>query len=206
MRYLVQTPFWMKCIYPDSVWSMPAGSRIIYLTFDDGPHPEATSFVLDQLAVYGAKATFFCVGENVVRYPDVFRRIVDEGHAIGNHTHHHLNGFKTEKEVYLHDVDEASCHIPSKLFRPPYGRIRSGQRKQLRERGYSMVMWSVLSADFDKKVSREKCLRNVLENAVDGSIILFHDSEKALEQMSFALPRVLAYFSGEGFLFKKITL
>jgi peptidoglycan/xylan/chitin deacetylase (PgdA/CDA1 family) len=206
MRYLVHTPFWLKWIYPDSVWNMPSGSRTIYLTFDDGPHPEATSFVLDQLAIYGAQATFFCVGENVVRYPAMFRRILDAGHAVGNHTHHHLNGFKTETEDYLRDVDEAFCHIPSKLFRPPYGRIRSLQRKQLKARGYSMVMWSVLSADFDKAASGEKCLRNVLENAQDGSIILFHDSEKAWEKMSFVLPRVLARFSGEGFLFKKIAL
>ncbi len=204
MHYLARTPFWLKWLYPGARWSMPSGEKTIYLTFDDGPHPRATSFVLDQLAMHGAQATFFCVGANVERYPELFRRIVDAGHAVGNHTQHHLNGFKTSTEHYMQDVDQASLHIPSKLFRPPYGRIRSGQRKQLKARGYSMVMWSVLSADFDESLRGEHCLGYVLDHSRDGSIVLFHDSEKAWERLSVALPRVLTYFSREGYLFKKI--
>lgn len=204
MHYLARTPFWLKWLYPGARWSMPPGEKAIYLTFDDGPNPRATSFVLDQLAQYGAQATFFCVGANVARYPELFRRIVDAGHAVGNHTQQHLNGFKTTTENYMQDVDQAAQHIPSGLFRPPYGRIRYSQRTQLKVRGYSMVMWSVLSADFDAALRGEQCLKHVLEHTRDGSIVLFHDSEKAWERLSVALPGVLSHFSDAGYLFKKI--
>jgi peptidoglycan/xylan/chitin deacetylase (PgdA/CDA1 family) len=206
MRYLVHTPFWLRWVYPEAIWSLPSGERSIYLTFDDGPQPEATSFVLDRLAEHGAAATFFCVGENVIRYPELFSRILEEGHAVGNHTQHHLNGFDKSTEEYVRDVEEASKHIPSLYFRPPYGRIRRNQRRQLKSKGFSMVMWSVLSGDFDSNCSPQQCLQRVLRRTNRGSVVLFHDSEKAWKNMSYTLPRVLEHFSKQGFLFRKIAV
>ncbi|MEX6688971.1 polysaccharide deacetylase family protein [Danxiaibacter flavus] len=203
----------LKRLYPSSfVWDVPTKERELYLTFDDGPHETATPFVLDQLKQFNAKATFFCIGKNVVEQPEIYRRILDEGHRVGNHTHNHLNGWKTENKTYLSNIFEASRHIDSNLFRPPYGRIKKFQAKLLQAPGnasanahlYKIIMWSVLSADFDMALTPQKCLDNVVLNAKPGSIILFHDSTKAWDRMSFALPKVLAYFSREGYSFKSL--
>jgi peptidoglycan-N-acetylglucosamine deacetylase len=185
---------------------MPAGDKVLYLTFDDGPHPDITGFVLDELKKYKARATFFCLGKNVVANPGVYKRIIDEGHAVGNHTFNHLDGWKTKDSKYLSDIREAANYIDSSLYRPPYGRITDFQVRQLLSvgYGYKIIMWSTLSGDFDKSISKEDCFQNVLLNSDDGSIIVFHDSEKARERMSFALPRVLEYFSGKGYRFEKI--
>lgn len=162
--------------------------------------------VLDELKRYNAKATFFCIGKNVALFPDVYQRILDEGHAVGNHTQNHLNGWKSDDEVYLNDIEEAKKHIDSCLFRPPYGRISNFQIKQLAKERFKLkvVMWSVLSGDFDKEISNEDCSNNVILNAKSGSIVVFHDSEKAQEKMLFALPKVLNYFSQLGYNFKRI--
>lgn len=155
--------------------------KIIYLTFDDGPHPVATPFVLDTLKKYNAKATFFCIGKNVAQHPDIYKRILLEGHTTGNHTHNHLNGSKNSNEEYIANIKEAKKYIDSNLFRPPYGRITGFQVKLL-NRAFNIIMWDVLSADFDIHLSPEKCSRNVIKSAREGSIVVFHDSEKAFKR------------------------
>ncbi|MCP9751666.1 polysaccharide deacetylase family protein [Ferruginibacter sp. HRS2-29] len=207
MFYFVKTPGWLKKIYSDRVWEIATTEKQLFLTFDDGPHPAVTPFVLDELQKVGAKATFFCIGKNVVAHPEIYSRILDEGHAVGNHTFNHLNGWKTGDAIYLDDIAEAKKYIDSKLFRPPYGRISSFQQKQLKADRFELktIMWTVLSGDFDTSVNNERCLQNVVLHAKEGSVIVFHDSEKAGEKVKFALPRVLNYFSGKGFSFEKLS-
>ena len=205
IMYLTKTPFWLRSLYPSLVWRMQVqGEKKIYLTFDDGPHPQATPFVLDQLAAYGAKATFFCIGKNVAAEPDIYQRILAEGHTVGNHTQHHLNGWKTDDTTYLHDIATAEQYIYSNLFRPPYGRIKRSQIKALHQQQKKIIMWDVLSADFDTRLTGEACLAYVLYHTQPGSIVLFHDSAKAWDRMSVALPKVLEYFSEKGFRFEGI--
>lgn len=206
MFYTAKTPGWVKKLFKACIWEMPATEKNIYLTFDDGPHPQITSFVLDELAKYNAKATFFCIGKNVVAHPATFSRIVSDGHAVGNHSFDHLNGWKTDNRVYQANILKASGYINSDLYRPPYGRMRPSQLKHLKlqERPYKVVMWSVLSGDFDINISAEQCCKNVLKNAGNGSIVVFHDSEKAAQKLRYALPGVLKYFSGKGYMFKKL--
>jgi len=208
MFYTAKTPVWVKKLFKACIWDMPGTEKNIYLTFDDGPHPQITSFVLDELAKYGAKATFFCIGKNVVEYPDTYSRILREGHAVGNHTFDHLNGWKTRNEIYQANIFKAGMHIASNLFRPPYGRITPGQVKILKQkqRPYLVVMWSVLSGDFDVNIRGEQCYKNVIQNAANGSIVVFHDSEKANERLRYALPEVLKFFSKNGYTFKKIEI
>jgi peptidoglycan-N-acetylglucosamine deacetylase len=203
MKYFVKTPWWLKKIYSSYVWNVDTKEKIIYLSFDDGPHPIATSFVLDELKKHNAKATFFCIGKNVVTYPAIYKRILDDGHRVGNHTQHHLNGWKTNTHNYIEDITTAAEHIESNLFRPPYGRIKKAQAKRLKE--YKIVMWDVLSGDFDEAVEKEKCLSNVKSKTTAGSIVVFHDSEKAWEKMSYTLPRILEHFSHSGYVFRAIS-
>lgn len=203
--YLTKTPFWLRSLYPSLVWRMPVeGEKRIYLTFDDGPHPQATPFVLDQLAAYGAKATFFCIGKNVAAEPEIYQRIIAEGHSVGNHTQHHLNGWKTDDVTYLSDISTAEQYIASDLFRPPYGRIKRSQIKNLQQQQKKIIMWDVLSADFDTRLTGDACLAYVLYHTKPGSIVLFHDSAKAWDRMSVALPKVLKHFSEKGFRFERI--
>jgi peptidoglycan-N-acetylglucosamine deacetylase len=208
MWYFIKTPWWLKKLYGSCVWQMPDNEKIIYLSFDDGPHPAITPFVLDTLAQYNATATFFCIGKNVVEQPAVYERIVREGHAVGNHTFNHLNGWRTNDAVYLANIAAAKKHIDAPLFRPPYGRITSFQLKMLASAPYKLtaIMWTVLSGDFDKKLSREKCLQNVLTKTGKGSIVVFHDSEKAFEKLEYVLTKVLEYFTRKGYQFRKIKL
>lgn len=208
MFYFVKTPGWLKKLYKSRVWEINTDVDELYLTFDDGPHPEHTSFVLDELKKYNSKATFFCIGKNVQAYPEVYRRIIEEGHAVGNHTFNHLNGRKTNDQAYLQDIKEAARFIDSKMFRPPYGRASNFQVAQLKKPafGLSTIMWTVLSGDFDPSITKEVCLQNVLLNSGAGSIIVFHDSEKANEKMRYALPMVLSFFSDKKFVFKKLSV
>jgi peptidoglycan/xylan/chitin deacetylase (PgdA/CDA1 family) len=197
--YLVKTPWWLRALYsPALTWKLPNNNKEIYLTFDDGPHPEATPFVLDCLKRYNAKGTFFCIGNNVQQYQEIYARIIDEGHRIGNHTYNHLNGWKVSNDKYFENIREAGKVIDSKLFRPPYGRITRSQIKSL-SKDLKIIMWDVLSADFDTKRSGEECYLNVVNNTKPGSIIVFHDSEKAFERVENALPRCLEYFSTAGY-------
>lgn len=171
---------------------MPVIDNEVYLTFDDGPHPDITPFVLDLLKEYDAKATFFCIGNNVLKYPFIYKRIIDEGHSVGNHTYQHLNGWKTSDKDYLEDIIHAQKYIDSKLFRPPYGRITRFQTQAIKAI-FKIIMWDILSGDFDQKISGEECLANVLTNITAGSIVVFHDSEKAFGRLSYALPKTLQF-------------
>lgn len=194
--YLLQTPKLVRALYPSFLeWEItPSPSHpAVYLTFDDGPHPTATPFVLEQLKKYEAKATFFCLGKNVVEYPKIYEDILQDGHTVGNHTHNHLKGWKTKTKEYIEDVVQAKQFINSALFRPPYGRIKRMQANQLHQLGFRIIMWSLLSGDFDTDISRERCLENVVFYLKPGDIVVFHDSEKAWERMSYVLPRVLEH-------------
>jgi peptidoglycan-N-acetylglucosamine deacetylase len=208
MWYLVKTPWWLKKLYPSCVWDLPANGKKIYLTFDDGPHPEVTPFVLDQLKKYNAKATFFCIGKNAAQHPGVYKRILEEGHAIGNHSFNHLNGWHSRDKDYFDDIIEARKYIDSKLFRPPYGKITRFQLKYLQAEGLNMkvIMWTVISGDFDDDVSPEKCYRNVADHIKPGRIIVFHDSDKAAEKLTYALPGVLEKLAMEGYDLQKISI
>jgi len=192
-------------MFSSYTWRFSSAPKEIYLTFDDGPTPEVTEFVLDQLQHYKVKATFFCIGKNVERNPEIYQRILNEGHSVGNHTFHHLNGFNTKNSAYLEDIQHAAAHIHSNLFRPPYGKIKSSQGKNLMKEGYKIIMWDVLSADFDTSISPEKCLKNVVHHASNGSIVVMHDSLKAKEKIYYALPRILDYFTKKGMECKAIV-
>jgi len=209
-KYFIKTPWLVKAIFPSYVWSLPADDNAVYITFDDGPHPSITPWVLNQLKEYDAQASFFCVGNNVQLYPDVYDQVLEGGHAVGNHTFHHFNGWKTEEQKYLDDVSKAAELIRTNLFRPPYGRIRQSQAKKLsgcmQTSQSKIIMWDVLSADFDSSVTPEQCLANVIDNVVAGSIIVFHDSEKAYPNLKYALPGTLKYLKEAGFSLGKIDL
>lgn len=205
-KFFLKIPWWIRKLYSSYHWKIPTKDKILYLTFDDGPHPTITPWVLAQLKNYGAKATFFCIGKNVLQCPTVFQQLLAEGHAIGNHTHSHCNGWRTPTASYLADVARASEVIDSSLFRPPYGRIRRSQAKgiafAMQKKTVKIIMWDVLSADFDQTRSPEQCAATVLKHASAGSIIVFHDSEKAFENLKVALPLVLKKFAEKGFAFE----
>jgi peptidoglycan/xylan/chitin deacetylase (PgdA/CDA1 family) len=217
MFYLVRMPWWLKKLYYSSslIWRMPAsaaspasqGVKTLYLTFDDGPHPFATPFVLGELQKYNARATFFCIGKNVKEYPQIYRSVLLAGHRVGNHTYDHLNGWKTDDGRYLDNIRAAAQLIDSNLFRPPYGRIKRFQSRLLSTgaKPFSIIMWDVLSADFDTSLTGERCAENVIRYAQHGSIVVFHDSEKAFDRLRRALPAVLEHFSQLGYRFEAIV-
>lgn len=204
--YAFRTPFWLTKVYPSCVWRIDTDQADLYLTFDDGPHPMATDFVLKQLALYGAKATFFCVGENAQKYPDLMQRIFIEGHAIGNHTMHHLNGWKTSRRGYLRDIQEARAFVPSNLFRPPYGRIGPRQLREITRgpQAMTVIMWDLLAGDFDPTLKPETSLERMVLLARPGSILVMHDSAKAWMSLSYTLPKLLDHFSSRGYAFKAL--
>lgn len=202
--YLVQSPFLFKKIYHfGPVWQIPKESKSIYLTFDDGPIPEVTPKILDILDSFGIKATFFCVGENIYKHPDIFKMIVAKGHTTGNHTFNHLNGWKTDSNKYFENICKCNHYHKSNLLRPPYGRIKPSQVLKLKKT-HKIIMWSVLSGDFDPKTSPEKCLENVLRYTKTGSIVVFHDSIKAEEKVLYALPLFIKHFLDRGYTFKTL--
>jgi len=205
--YLVKTPGLLKKLYPKLLWNENKSARCIYLTFDDGPIPIVTPFVLNILKQYGAKATFFCIGDNVRKHADVFEQVKNEGHAIGNHTFNHLKGWKTDDTTYLENFLKAGDLLQTNLFRPPYGRIKRSQIGHLQEAkpGLKIVMWSVLSGDFDITLKPEKCLENVLKSTGSGDIVVFHDSLKAFDRLQYVLPRAMEIWSKEGFEFKALN-
>ena len=205
--YFIKTPFWLRLIYRSCIWRKPNQDRVLYLSFDDGPHPEATPFVLEQLSNFNAKASFFCIGKNVQLYPEIYDAILAAGHVVGNHTQNHMNGWKNTTENYMADIQEATKLIDSNLFRPPYGRISFSQIKALRldpNLPQQIVMWDVLSGDFDTNITGEQCANNVIQHAGPGSIVVFHDSAKAMDRLRIALPKVLAHFSKIGYQFKAL--
>ena len=229
---LITTPKILRLFYPSFLWEMPKGEKKLYITFDDGPHPTITPQVLEILKKFNAKATFFCIGNNVNKYKDTFELIKNEGHAVGNHTFNHERGWKTKTKDYINSVEQADALIQSPLFRPPHGRIKSSQIRAIKKLKnsepqnlrsleikdksellklessripeFKIVAWSVISYDWDKSLSPEDCFKNVIENADDGSIIVFHDSEKAVGNMIPALTKVLEYYTERGFTFDKL--
>lgn len=202
--FYVSPPIIYKWFLRDAVFRVLTEEKKIYLTFDDGPVPEATSFVLEQLKKHNAKATFFCIGKNVKENPELYKQVLDEGHKTANHTFDHINGWKTKTPDYLANTAKCAELVNSKLFRPPYGKIKFSQYSNLKSQ-YSVVLWDVLSWDFNLETAPEKCLKNVLNNTKPGSIIVFHDSKKAFKNMSYALPRTLEYFSERGYRFEAIN-
>lgn len=202
--FFVRPPAVLTKLMYKTIWRLPSEKKIIYLTFDDGPIPETTPKILNILDRFNAKATFFCVGENVEKYPDLFMDIKHKRHSVGNHTFNHLKGWATPNFVYLRNVEKADSLIHSSLFRAPYGKISYSQRKTL-DKKYNLIMWDVLSYDYDNRISPQKCLNNVLDYTRKGSVVVFHDSIKAKNNMLYALPRMLEFFSQQGFVFKAIT-
>lgn len=206
MLYPVRTPWLFKMAYPSCLWQVPSVKDRVYLTFDDGPHDQMTPFVLDELAKREARATFFAIGKNAAAHPELLARILDEDHALGNHTMNHLNGWKSHDQAYVDDISKAARIIPSNLFRPPYGRISQSQCKRVeRELHMRVVMWTLLSGDFDPELGEDKCLRQVLDKMKAGDIIVFHDSAKASAKLKYVLPRVMDEIGRRGWTCEKLT-
>ncbi len=204
MNLFVKTPAIVSQLIKKVLWKMPAPEKKLFLSFDDGPIPGNTLWILNTLAKYNAKATFFCVGHNVKKYPELYQKLGESGHTVGNHTFNHLNAWKTNNQDYLQNIDFASELINSNLFRPPYGKMNVSLYKEISKQ-YQIVMWDVLSRDFDAGISSEKCYNNVINHAKNGSIIVFHDNYKASTHMQYTLPKILDYFSKQGYSFDSIN-
>lgn len=205
--YAVKTPKLLKAYYPKLLWNRSREAKKIYLTFDDGPTPEITTWVLKCLDTYHAKATFFCIGKNILKHPEIIKLVMSKGHRIGNHTFLHENGWNTTHENYLESIHKTDTCIKNlgtetTLFRPPYGKIKKKQIKTLKNLGYTIVMWDVLSADFDESLHANDCYLNVTKHATNGSIIVFHDSIKAESRLKESLPRILGFLKNKGFSFE----
>ena len=215
-HYLVKTPRIVQRFFHNYSWRIKTSKKEIYLTFDDGPVPDFTPWVLKTLDEFGAKATFFCVGENIQKHPGIYEDILEAGHAVGNHTFNHLVGWKTPTQKYVKNILKAEAYIHGgsakgasqkgpKLFRPPHGRIRPVQARILRKKGYRIVMWDVLSGDFDQRLSKEECLEMTLKSIQNGSIVVFHDSDKSFRNLDYVLPRILKHFKEKGYTFKSLN-
>lgn len=213
--YWIKTHWLVKTLFSGFTWSFATSEKVVYLTFDDGPIPEITDWTLAILAKYNAKATFFCIGENIQQHPELFKSVQKAGHSIGNHTYNHMNGWHTTNDVYQLNIEMCADVIrelspnsaeKQKLFRPPYGKLTWKQYKFLKEKNYKVIMWDILSADFDTNITPEKCAENVLKNIQPGSIIIFHDSIKASRNLKHVLPQTLAYLQENGYKMKAIEL
>ncbi|MEQ8245888.1 polysaccharide deacetylase family protein [Fulvivirga sp.] len=203
-----RTPWLVQKLYPSLVWSVPTKEKVIYLTFDDGPIPDLTEFILETLKKYDAKGTFFCVGDNLRKHPEIAKRALNEGHKLANHTFNHLAGWSVNDEQYICNIQECEKHLAelkenAKLFRPPYGKIKRSQISKVAP-NHKIIMWDVLSGDYSKKINPEQCLRGTIKATRKGSIVLFHDNVKAEANMKYALPRFLDHFSSQGFVFKSL--
>lgn len=198
--YINSIPNWLQHLLKRYTWKGPSSEAQpkVYLTFDDGPHPEITPWVLDQLEQYAAKATFFCIGKNVIEYPGIYSQILQKEHRVGNHTHTHLKGKKTKNNLYLKDVKQAQQFINSNLFRPPYGSIKRSQANLLKAQGFEIILWTLIPGDWDHAVSPQQCLENIVFNLQPGHILVLHDSEKARANMEYVLPRLLLHCKQKG--------
>ena len=201
--YLTKTPNFIQNLFPGYTWKVNSEEKEIFLTFDDGPIPEVTPWVLEELGKYNAQASFFCVGDNVRKHSEIFEQVVSSGHTIGNHTYNHYNGWTTDNINYFHNVRKCAHLVKSNLFRPPYGKLKPKQTQFL-SRHYDIVMWDVLSGDFDPNLSKQDCYEKVIRSTKEGSIIVFHDSLKAFEKLQFVLPKVLQHFTEQGYTFQAL--
>jgi peptidoglycan/xylan/chitin deacetylase (PgdA/CDA1 family) len=204
--YLHKTPKWLGGVFPDILWNINTDAKEIYLTFDDGPVPDVTPWVLEQLEQYNAKATFFMVGDNISKYYMVFTEVLNRQHTLGNHTHNHLNGWNTISQTYIDNISKAEKLLGTnsvQLFRPPHGRLKWSQYREIKK-SFKIVMWDVLSGDFNSSLSPENCLKNSIRATVPGSVIVFHDSAKSIDKLKYVLPRYLEYFAALNFTFKAL--
>lgn len=201
MLKLIKIPAFIERMFPSIIWNKERDKKILYLTFDDGPDEKLSPFILDELKKYDAKATFFYLGCQVEKHPHIVRQCLDKNHKLGNHTYSHLNGWNTKNSAYLKDIKKAKKLIDSPLFRPPYGRIKPSQIKALKAH-YTIVMWDVLSWDFDKNTTNEECYKNIVNNAKNGSIIVLHENEKSIEKVKYILPKILNHYIALGYSFK----
>ena len=210
---MIKVPKIIKKIFYNQVWNIPNIENKIYLTFDDGPTPEVTEWILAILKKEDIKATFFCIGNNIEKYPELFKKIIEEGHSIGNHTFNHLKGWKTSTKKYLENVDLCDSiiqnssidNLKSIIFRPPYGKIGLIQSILLRKKGFKIIMWDILSKDYDQSTTPKNCLINTITNTTSGSIIVFHDSLKARVNLEYTLPRAIKILKEKGFKFDMIN-
>ncbi len=201
--FLIQPSKLIKKFYSKAIWNIHTSEKEIYLTFDDGPIPGLTEWILDTLDRYNAKATFFCVGDNILKHPNIFDRILKEGHQVANHTQNHIKGFSYDLEDYLNNVEQCEVLTKSKIFRPPYGQLRKSQYRKLLQNGYRIVLWDVISYDYEK-ISAEQCFKNVSKNIKKGSVVLFHDNYKAENNVKYALEETLKKYTELGYVFKAI--
>ncbi len=201
---LIQPKKWMKKFFSKAVWEVKTSGKDLYLTFDDGPIPGLTEWILDELKRFDAKATFFCVGENIEKNKIIFERIIKDGHQVANHTHNHIKGFHSSLLEYIRNTESCEEFTKSKLFRPPYGQLRKSQYRALLRKDYKIIFWDVISYDYEN-ITPEQCLRNVLRHSKAGSIVLFHDNLKAEHNVKYALTQTLQHFSEKGFKFRSIT-
>jgi len=203
-KYINSSPLWLRTLYPRGlIWDIETGRPEIFLTFDDGPVPGATPWVLDTLGKYNIQATFFCVGENVENHPEIYAEVLAQGHSVGNHTFHHVKAWKTDYYTYLSEVGQCGNLVKSPLFRPPHGQITRKLALELRKE-YHIIMWSVLTGDYDRSLSGKQCLANAVKHTKPGAIIVFHDSQKANERLVYALPQYIDYCLQQGFSFRKM--
>ena len=199
--FIEQPAVWLRWLWPKAIWRMNHNEKSVYLTFDDGPIPESTPFILQTLREHNVKATFFMVGDNVRKYPELYQQIVDEGHQVGNHTHNHISGFRHTLHDYSYTTEKANAYIHSHLFRPPHGWMRMAQYAWLSRR-YKIVMWDVVTRDYSKWMTAQDVFNNVKYYTRNGSIITFHDSLKSIDKLRFALPEALRWLKQEGYTFK----
>ncbi len=197
-------PYILQLFYPNYTWKVNTQQKVVYFTFDDGPHPEITTWVLSELAKYNAKATFFMVGANIEKYPEIVEKVKQSGNAIGNHTFNHLNGWKTKDENYFENINKCKEFIESNLFRPPYGRIKSKQAKHILKK-FKVIMWDKLSRDYDANLKIDESLKAMKTLPAKGSIFVFHDSEKAFKNLKILLPELLNFYSLNGYQFEKLS-
>lgn len=210
MFYWIKTSKLIKYLYRKFIWDLPNNDKKIYLTFDDGPIPEVTEWVLAILDEYNIKATFFCIGNNITKNKTIFHKIIQQGHAIGNHTQNHVNGWKSDFFTYINEIEQCKTAMQNEkfettLFRPPYGKIKDSQADFIIKNGGKIIMWDVLSADFDNTITKEQCLKNVIKNTTSGSIIVFHDSIKAYPNLKYSLPKAIEHFKKQGYFFDTIS-
>lgn len=202
---IVSPPNVLRKMYKQCVWRMPANGKKVYLTFDDGPIEDLTPWIADYLKKYNIKGTFFCVGDNVAKNPGIYKRLIDDGHSIGNHTYNHLKGFYTGNETYFDNVAKCDAVMKTNLFRPPYGQLKFSQERVLAKK-YKIILWDILSYDYSQTLSPEKCLQNAVKYTRPGSIIVFHDNIKAEKNVTYALPRAIDQLLDKGFEFDSIRL